>query len=120
MSRKEVIGSEVTDEPRLLDVWYAQFREPTIGTLPMQRPEKLESTLEVVIGPDVMHTSAPNIWAGGDVVGESMLETLAAKEGAIAADNALTGSHKKVDFLSVPSAIFTSPQVASVGFTENR
>ena len=65
-----------------------------------------------------MHTSAPNIWASGDVTGEPMLETLAAKEGAIAAQNALTGSHKRVDFLSVPSAIFTSPQVASVGLTE--
>jgi mercuric reductase len=67
-----------------------------------------------------MHTCAPNIWAGGDVIGEPMLETLAAKEGAIAAENALTGSHKKVDFLSVPSAIFTSPQVASVGLTEKQ
>lgn len=67
-----------------------------------------------------MHTSAPNIWAGGDVIGEPMLETLAAKEGATAAENALTGSHKKIDFLSVPSAIFTSPQVASVGLTERQ
>lgn len=65
-----------------------------------------------------MRTSAPHIWAGGDVVGEPMLETLAAKEGATAAENALAGSRKKVDFLSVPSAIFTSPQVASVGITE--
>ncbi len=67
-----------------------------------------------------MRTSAPHIWAGGDVVGEPMLETLAAKEGATAAHNALTGSHKRVDFLSVPSAIFTSPQVASVGLTEEQ
>jgi mercuric reductase len=67
-----------------------------------------------------MHTSTLNIWAGGDVIGDPMLETLAAKEGAIAADNALTGSHKKIDFLSVPSAIFTSPQVASVGLTEKQ
>jgi len=67
-----------------------------------------------------MRTSAPHIWAGGDVVGEPMLETLAAKEGAISAENALTGSHKKINFLSVPSAIFTSPQVASVGLTEEK
>lgn len=67
-----------------------------------------------------MHTTAPHIWAGGDVVGEPMLETVAAKEGATAAENVLTGSHKKIDFLSVPSAIFTSPQVASVGLTEQQ
>ncbi len=67
-----------------------------------------------------MRTSAPHIWAGGDVVGEPMLETLAAKAGATAAENALTGSHKKIDLLSVPSAIFTSPQVASVGMIEEQ
>jgi mercuric reductase len=67
-----------------------------------------------------MRTSAPHIWAGGDVTGEPMLETLAAKEGATAAENALTGSHKKINLLSVPSAIFTSPQVASVGMTEEQ
>jgi mercuric reductase len=49
-----------------------------------------------------------------------MLETLAAKEVAAAAENAITGSHKRIDFLSVPSAVFTSPQVASVGFTEEQ
>jgi mercuric reductase len=65
-----------------------------------------------------MLSSAPHIWAGGDVVGGPMLETLAAKGGATAAENALTESHKKIDFLSIPSAIFTSPQVASVGLTE--
>src|SRR5438309_2876672 len=65
-----------------------------------------------------MHTTAQNVWAAGDVIGEPMLETIAAKEGATAAENALLGTHRKIDFLPVPRAIFTSPQVASVGLTE--
>ena len=65
-----------------------------------------------------MHTTANNVWAAGDVIGEPMLETIAAKEGATAAENALQGTHRKIDFLPVPRAIFTSPQVASVGLTE--
>ena len=65
-----------------------------------------------------MHTTAPNVGAAGDVVGEPMLETVAAKEGATAAENALLGTHRKIDFLPVPRAIFTSPQVATVGLTE--
>src|SRR6266566_1016762 len=65
-----------------------------------------------------MHTTARHVWAAGDVIGEPMLETIAAKEGATAAENALSGTHKKIDFLPVPRAIFTSPQVASVGLTE--
>ncbi len=67
-----------------------------------------------------MHTTAPKVWAAGDVIGEPMLETIAAKEGATAAENALLGTHKKVDFLPVPRAIFTSPQVATVGLTEKK
>ncbi len=65
-----------------------------------------------------MHTTAPHIWAAGDVIGEPMLETMAAKEGATAAENALRRSHRKIDFLPVPRAVFTSPQIASVGLTE--
>src|SRR6266849_4253086 len=65
-----------------------------------------------------MHTTANNVWAAGDVIGGPMLETIAAKEGATAAENALQGTHKKIDFLPVPRAVFTSPQVASVGLTE--
>lgn len=65
-----------------------------------------------------MRTNVPHIFAAGDVVGEPMLETVAAKEGSIAASNALFNTHLRMDFSAVPHAIFTSPQVASVGITE--
>jgi mercuric reductase len=65
-----------------------------------------------------MRTSAENIWAAGDVVGSPMLETIAAKGGTIAAENALEGSKRKMDYFALPHAIFTNPQVASVGLTD--
>ncbi len=65
-----------------------------------------------------MRTSVPNIYAAGDVTGEPMLEALSAREGTIAAENALTGSGKKIDLNTVPRAIFTDPQLASVGLTD--
>lgn len=72
-----------------------------------------------VIVDDEMKTSAPNLWAAGDVVsGVPMLVTIAARHGSIAAENALTGSHKKIDYLSVPYAVFTTPEVAGVGLGE--
>lgn len=71
-----------------------------------------------VIVDDELKTSAPNIWAAGDVLGEPMLETVAGKEGSIAAENALANKGKKMDFSAVPHAVFTMPQVASVGLTE--
>ncbi|MFQ6134270.1 MAG: mercury(II) reductase [Nitrososphaerales archaeon] len=67
---------------------------------------------------DEMRTSAQNIWAAGDVLGKQMLETVAAKEGVIAAENALTDAGRRMDFSAVPHAIFTMPQVASVGMTD--
>lgn len=67
---------------------------------------------------DEMNTNVPNVYAAGDVTGEPMLEALAAREGTLAAENALTGSHRKIDLNVVPRAIFTDPQLASVGLTD--
>ena len=66
-----------------------------------------------------MQTSQEHIWAAGDCVGKLALETVAAKEGAIAAENALTDVHKKINYDEIPHAVFTMPQVASVGLTES-
>lgn len=69
---------------------------------------------------DELQTTAANIWAAGDVIGEPMLETVAAKEGSIASHNALNGAKKKTDFSAVPHAVFTVPQAASVGLTDKQ
>jgi len=72
-----------------------------------------------IIVDDEMRTSAPNIFAAGDVTGEPMLVTVAAHQGAIAAQNAIDDCcHRKADLSVVPHAIFTHPQVASVGLKE--
>lgn len=65
-----------------------------------------------------MQTSAPHVWAAGDVIGEPMLETIAAKEGAVAVNNAFGDVKRKIDFGEVPRAVFTNPEVASVGLTD--
>ncbi|BBG25889.1 mercury(II) reductase [Sulfuracidifex tepidarius] len=67
---------------------------------------------------DALQTSNPNVYAAGDVIGEPMLEAVAGREGSLAAENAITGSRKGVDFLSVPRAVFVQPNIASVGLRE--
>jgi mercuric reductase len=69
---------------------------------------------------ETMQTSAPNIWAAGDVTGEPMLEPWAGVGGSVAAENAMTGKGRKLERSSLPHAIFTTPQVASVGLTEGQ
>lgn len=99
----------------------ATGRRPNTSDLHLENAGvKIRENDGAIVVNSEMRTSAPHIWAGGDIVGKPMLETLSAKAGATAAENALTGSHKKIDLLSVPSAIFTSPQVASVGMTEEQ
>lgn len=67
---------------------------------------------------DSFQTATPHIYAAGDCVGKMALETVAAKEGSLAASNALTEVHGTLDYDQVPRAVFTNPQVASVGLTE--
>jgi dihydrolipoamide dehydrogenase len=69
-----------------------------------------------------LFTSAPGILAIGDLLGPRhvMLAHVAGAEAAVAADNALAekGSRRRMDYRAVPSAIFTSPEVASVGMSK--
>ncbi|WP_022661097.1 mercury(II) reductase [Paucidesulfovibrio longus] len=65
-----------------------------------------------------LQTSVPHIYAAGDVTGRIQLETVAAKEGKIAVENAFADAGKVLDFQSIPYAVFTDPEVASVGMTE--
>ncbi|HBE9573028.1 TPA: dihydrolipoyl dehydrogenase [Clostridioides difficile] len=64
-----------------------------------------------------METSIPSIYAVGDVTGGVMLAHAAFKMGEVAASNAL-GVNKEVDLGALPSCIYTIPEVASVGITE--
>jgi mercuric reductase len=71
---------------------------------------------------DELQTNVPTIWAAGDVIGgqtENQLATpVGAHDGVIAAKNALVGAHQKVDHRVIPRTIFTDPQVAVVGLTD--
>lgn len=65
-------------------------------------------------------TSNKNIFAAGDVTsGPLRLEPTAGREGTLAAENALKGATLSIDYNSVPYTIFTDPQLAGVGFTED-
>ena len=66
---------------------------------------------------DSLQTTNPRIFSAGDCINRSLLVTLAAKEGAVAAENALIGSNKTIDYDSVPQAVFTDPEVAWVGIS---
>ena len=69
---------------------------------------------------DDLQTGVPGIYGAGDVIGEPMFVYTAAYEGALAAENALTGSSKKRDYNALPWVLFTDPQLAGVGMDERQ
>ena len=71
----------------------------------------------VKVGSDT-RTSVENIFAIGDVAGESLLAYTAVHDGTVAVDNAL-GEKVKKNYKGVPSVIFTHPEVASVGLKQD-
>jgi dihydrolipoamide dehydrogenase len=62
-------------------------------------------------------TSVPSIWAIGDVTGPPFLAHKATKEGEIAAE-AIAGKKTARDWVAMPAAIFTDPEIGSVGLSE--
>jgi glutathione reductase (NADPH) len=63
-------------------------------------------------------TSVANIFAVGDVTNRVNLTPVATYEGHSFADNEFGGMHRPVNHEYVPSAVFTQPPVATVGYTE--
>jgi dihydrolipoamide dehydrogenase len=62
-------------------------------------------------------TNIPGIWACGDVTGRRMLAHAATREGQVAVNN-MFGAKDRIRYNSIPAVIYTHPEVASVGRTE--
>jgi dihydrolipoamide dehydrogenase len=66
-----------------------------------------------------MRTSVPNIYAVGDIAGQPMLAHKGSHEGLVAAA-VIAGKNEEYDARCVPAVIFTSPEMSSVGLTEDQ
>ena len=67
---------------------------------------------------DFLETNKKNIWAFGDAIGKYMFKHVANEEAIIAWQNAINPDKIKMNYSAVPYAVFTYPQIASVGLTE--
>lgn len=62
-------------------------------------------------------TTVPSIYAIGDVIGGAMLAHVASEEGRVAVER-MVGHDSKVAYHAIPAVIFTTPEVATVGLSE--
>ncbi len=100
----------------------AAGRVPNTEGLGLERPGVHLDAHGFVAVDDTLRTTAPHVWAAGDVIGRQIANQPAtpvgAHDGVIAASNALRGDGRRVDHRVIPRTIFTDPQVAVVGLTE--
>ena len=66
-----------------------------------------------------MRTNIPNVYAAGDVTGFSMLAHTASREGEVAVNNIL-GRPDRMRYDAIPGVVYTNPEVAGVGLTEEQ
>ena len=64
-----------------------------------------------------MRTNVPNVFAAGDVTGFSLLAHTAMREGEVVVNN-LSGREDRMRYNAIPGVVYTNPEVASVGETE--
>lgn len=66
-----------------------------------------------------METSAPGVYAIGDLTGFSQLAHTAIREAEVAVDNIL-GNEKEISYRAIPAVVYCTPEVAGVGYTEEQ
>ena len=104
-------GSEVVAEKALLSIG----RVPQMKGLENLNLEMDRNRIKVN---DYQETSIPGIYAPGDVNGTKMLAHAAYRMGEVAAENAMHGNVRKANLQFTPAAVYTHPEVAMVGITE--
>ena len=111
-------GKETRLECPACPVLIATGRKPNIEGLNLEAAGVEYSPKGITVN-DNMLTSAPHIYAIGDVTGRQMLAHAATFMG-FRAVNAIVGKADKIRFDIMPSAIFTYPEAAAVGLTEDQ
>ncbi len=111
------------DEPASVDLeaddlLLATGRQPNTDTLALENTG-IETDESGHVETDTrLETAVEDVWALGDIVGEEPYKHAADYETRIVSANVLDAAETEVDYRAMPHAIFTSPQVASVGKTE--
>lgn len=97
-------------------VLMAVGRSPDFGGIDCEALDIATSRGAIITDP-TLKTSVDNIYAIGDVNGNSMLAHTASAEGIVAVEN-ICGHPRTIDYDKIPSAVYTQPEIASVGLTE--
>ena len=105
------------DELTTDKILVAVGRQPVTDTLNLDAIDLEPDDRGFLSTDDQMRTDLDHIYAIGDVAGEPMLAHKGSAEGIVAAE-AAAGEPTAADFQAIPAAVFTDPEIATVGMTE--
>ncbi len=77
----------------------------------------VETTRQGIKVDEYMRTNVPGVFAAGDVTGFSLLAHTASREGEVVVNN-LSGGKDRMRYEAIPGVVYTNPEVAGVGLTE--
>ena len=120
---KKVITYEIDGKQEKIscdEILLAAGKTANTGGLGLEQAKVEVSSGKSIIVNENFQTKNPNVFAVGDVAALPLrLETTAGREGTLAAENALKNTKNIIDYDTVPYTIFTDPQLAGVGLTED-
>jgi mercuric reductase len=99
-------------------VLLASGRTPNVEELALDRVG-VEVTRGGVVVDERQRTSIDGIWAAGDVAAGPMFTPTAQYQARVAVDDMFAGGTRSADYSILPTAIFTDPELGSVGLTES-
>ena len=73
-----------------------------------------------IVVDEFLETTKKDIWAFGDAIGKKMFRHSANHEAELVWHNAIHGKKSRMNYLTVPHAVFSYPEIASVGLTEEQ
>lgn len=99
------------------EILVATGRRPNTDTLNLDQTGVDTNRFGYVVVDDYLCTSNPHIWAFGDIIGQGMFKHTASREAHAVWANS-QGARQKFSYRTNPHAIFSYPQIAGVGLTE--
>jgi mercuric reductase len=100
------------------EILVATGRRPVLEGLGLDRAGIDRDPRGALVLDDRLRTTNPRVFAAGDASGAPQFVYVAAAQGALVADNALSGADRAMDYTALPRVTFTRPNIASVGLTD--
>ncbi|MEM6345805.1 MAG: FAD-dependent oxidoreductase [Bacteroidota bacterium] len=109
----------IAQELRTESVFLAVGRTPNLNGLDLEKAGVAFSERGLKVN-EYLQTTAPNIYACGDVATPAKFTHVAAYQAVVCVDNIQKGNHRTNDLSILPWAIFTDPEIAHVGLSEKQ